>query len=100
LLSHVLAHDINIGYHQLHMAVVEKINGHQIHEMTDVPRAFESPIEGLHVIELENNGFRADDPDPLAYGTRVVVDAGKATLATAEILRQHGVAEDRSPDLV
>src|SRR5690606_2808192 len=38
LLSQVLAHDINVGYHRLLNAVVDRINGVTITDMKDVLR--------------------------------------------------------------
>ena len=43
LVNQVLAHDINVGYHQIHGAVVERINGVDIVAMRDVPRALAAP---------------------------------------------------------
>src|SRR5262245_28777636 len=99
LLSHVLAHSVNAGYHQLHQAIVERINGSPIMQMADVPRAFATPSGKFHVIEIDNLGFRADDVDPLAHGSLVVIDAAEAEAANAEILERHGIHRDRSADL-
>jgi S1-C subfamily serine protease len=100
LVNQVLAHDINVGYHQVHGAVVERINGFDIVSMRDVPRALQSPVGTFHVIELDYHGIRGDSSDYHAsYGTRIVIDAARAASATAEILAQNGIASDRSPDL-
>ncbi|HEU4729784.1 MAG TPA: trypsin-like peptidase domain-containing protein, partial [Kofleriaceae bacterium] len=100
LVNQVLAHDINVGYHQIHGAVVERINGIDIIGMRDVPRALAAPLGGHHVIELDYHGVRGESSDYHAsYGTRIVIDAASAERATAEILAQNGIASDRSPDL-
>ena len=100
LVNQVLAHDINVGYHQIHGAVVERINGIDIIAMRDVPRALAAPLGKFHVIELDYHGTRGESSDYHAsYGTRIVVDAAAAAQATAEILAQNGIASDRSPDL-
>ena len=100
LVNQVLAHDVNVGYHQVHGAVVERINGVDIVSMRDVPRAFETPIGNFHVIELDYHGTRGESSDYHAsYGTRIVLDAAAAARATAEILAQNGIASDRSPDM-
>ena len=100
LVNQVLAHDINVGYHQVHGAVVERINGVPIVSMRDVPRALAAPSGKFHVIELDYHGMRGDSSDYHAsYGTRIVLDAAQAARATAEILAQNGIANDRSPDL-
>ena len=74
LVNQVLAHDVNVGYHQVHGAVVERINGVDIVSMRDVPRAFEAPLGGFHVIELDYHGTRGESSDYHAsYGTRIVL---------------------------
>jgi S1-C subfamily serine protease len=100
LVNQVLAHDINVGYHQIHGAVVERINGIDIVSMRDVPRALETPVGNHHVIELDYHGLRGESSDyHSTYGTRIVLDAEQAARATAEILAQNGIASDRSSDL-
>jgi hypothetical protein len=100
LVNQVLAHDINVGYHQVNGAVVERINGIDIVAMRDVPRALAAPLGRFHVIELDHHGMRGESSDYHAsYGTRIVLDAAKAARATSEILAQHGITGDRSPDL-
>jgi hypothetical protein len=100
LVNQVLAHDINVGYHQIHGAVVERINGIDIVAMRDVPRALQSPLGKFHVIELDYHGTRGESSDYHAsYGTRIVLDASLAVRATAEILAQNGIEADRSADL-
>jgi len=100
LVNQVLAHDINVGYHQIHGAVVERINHIDIVSMRDIPRALATPIDKHHVIELDYHGMRGESSDYHAsYGTRIVLDAQLAAQATAEILAQNGIASDRSADL-
>ena len=100
LVNQVLAHDINVGYHQIHGAVVERINGIDIIAMRDVPRALAAPVGNFHVIELDYHGTRGESSDYHAsYGTRIVLDAAAAAQATADILAKTGIASDRSPDL-
>jgi S1-C subfamily serine protease len=100
LVNQVLAHDVNVGYHQIHGAVVERINGIDIVAMRDVPRALASPLGRFQVIELDYHGTRGESSDYHAsYGTRIVLDADLAARATAEILAQNGIDSDRSADL-
>jgi S1-C subfamily serine protease len=100
LVNQVLAHDINVGYHQVHGAVVERINGIDIVAMRDVPRALAAPVGKFHVIELDYHGMRGESSDyHSSYGTRIVIDAARAAHATAEILAQNGITSDRSADL-
>ena len=100
IVNQVLAHDINVGYHQIHGAVVERINNIDIVSMRDVPRALAAPLGKFHVIELDYHGTRGESSDyHSTYGTRIVLDAASAEAATAEILAQNGIASDRSADL-
>ncbi|HEX2685832.1 MAG TPA: trypsin-like peptidase domain-containing protein [Kofleriaceae bacterium] len=100
LVNQVLAHNINVGYHQIHGAVVERINHIDIASMRDIPRALQTPIGKFHVIELDYHGTRGESSDYHAsYGTRIVIDADRAARATQEILAQNGIASDRSADL-
>jgi S1-C subfamily serine protease len=102
LIHEVFAHEINLGYHQMKAMIVERINGIEITEMRDVVRAVQVPEGGFHVIETDKHGPRSESRRSdyhASYGTRIVIDASKAERATAEILAQHGIASDRSPDL-
>jgi S1-C subfamily serine protease len=100
LVHEVLAHEINLGYHQVRGAIVERVNGIRIRELRDVVRAIATPLDRFHVIETDYHGPRCESSDyHTAYGTRIVVDAGRAERATKEILVQNGIAHDRSIDL-
>lgn len=101
IVNQVLAHDINVGYHQLRGAVVERINGVDIASMSDVLRAVRTPSGRHHVIEIDSHGVAGDSSDyHSAYGTRVVLDAASAARATQEVLTQYGISSDRSADLL
>ena len=98
----VLAHEANLGYHQMSEMVVERINGIDIAEMRDVVRALAVPQGGFHVIETDYHGPRDDSRGSdyhSAFGTRIVLDASKTERATADILERHGILHDRSADL-
>lgn len=102
LVHSVLAHEVNLGYHQVQGAVVERINGVDITEIRDVVSALTAPRDGFHVLETDFHGSRRasfSSDFHHAYGTRIVLDAAKVERANAEILTQHGVAHDRSADL-
>ena len=102
LLPQILVHEINLGYHQMREAIVERINGIEITEMRDVVRALEQPQGKFHVIETDDHGPRSESRRSdyhSAHGTRIVIDASRAERATREILEQHGIPADRSPDL-
>jgi S1-C subfamily serine protease len=102
VMREVLAHEVNLGYHQMKEAVVERVNGIAITEIRDVVRALEAPLGNFHIIETDNHGPRNEshrsDYDS-SHGTRVVLDAKAAARATPEILAQHGIPADRSTDL-
>jgi hypothetical protein len=101
LLSHVLAHDINVGYHEITNAVVSVVNGVPVRLLSDLISALNSPVgDRFHVIELAPAGVRTESMD--AYSTRsslVVLDARECEKATADVVRQYGIGRDRSEDL-
>lgn len=100
LVSHVLAHDINIGYHQVRGAIVERINGMDIGEMNDISQALREPLGRFHVIEIDNHSIRAESHDYYpGCGSRIVIGAGAASLATGEIIAQYGIKNSSSPDV-
>ena len=102
LLHEVLAHPINLGYHQMRGAVVDRINGVAIGDMRDVVRAFAEPMAGLHVVETDYYGPRSESKRSdfhHSFGTHIVIDASSAARATAEVLAQHRIPSDRSDDL-
>ncbi|MBX3158112.1 MAG: trypsin-like peptidase domain-containing protein [Deltaproteobacteria bacterium] len=101
IIHQIFAHEVNLGYHQMREMVVERVNGVEIADIRDVVRALASPLGRFHVIETDHHGTRNEQRSDYhaSYGTRVVLDAARAERATAEILEQHGIASDRSPDL-
>src|SRR5258708_36237365 len=60
-INEVLPHDINVGYHNLKQAVVEKINGQPISEMKDVVEAFKHPSGKFHLIQRDHPIGRGDN---------------------------------------
>ncbi len=94
VLSHVLAHEFNRGYHGLSMAPVTRVNGRLIGNIKDLVAAFESPVSGRHEIELEHYSGYGENK-----GSRVVLDAAGAAKAMPAILARYGVPSDRSEDL-
>ncbi len=99
LIGQVLAHDVNIGYHKLHNAVVERVNGKVITEIRDVLRALETPVGKFHVFHLDHHTARSTSDYAADAGTRIVIEADKAEGATREVLDRYGIARDRSQDL-
>ena len=102
LIRAVLAHEINLGYHQMSDAVVERVNGVEISDMSDIARALASPLGRFHVIETDYHGPRSESRRVdyhASYGTRIVLDASACERATLEIMEQHGIPHARSIDL-
>jgi S1-C subfamily serine protease len=90
LISHVLPHEINKGYDKLGNLVVTRVNGRPISDMKDLLDAFERPLDGYHVIEVDDHDW---------FGSTIIVDADKAKEATGEIMDTFKVPADRSKDL-
>jgi len=102
VIHQILAHEINLGYHLMREMIVERINNSQIGSLEDVARALASPIGDFHVIETDHHGPRSESQRSdfhASYGTRIVLDAAHCERATMEILKQHGISNDRSADL-
>lgn len=91
IVSHVLAHAANQGYHDIRGAIVERVNGKPIREMKDVVKAVRKPMGKLHVIEFDNALY--------TFGSHVALKAGEIAQATKEVLATYGVTKDRSADL-
>jgi len=91
LVSYVMPHEVNVGYHDLRGGIVERVNGVRITRTKDVIAAVERAVGRYHVIELEHAS---------AMSARLVLDAAAARTAHPEILSRYGVGADRSPDLV
>jgi len=94
VLSHVLAHDFNRGYHNLSMAPVVKVNGRAIGSLKDLVAAFGSSSGGRHELELEHYSGYGENK-----GSRIVFDAEKAAKVLPAIMARYGVPSDRSEDL-
>jgi S1-C subfamily serine protease len=94
VLSHVLAHDFNRGYHSWSMAPVTRVNGRTIGKLADLVEAFKNPVDGRHDIELEHYSGYGENK-----GSRIVLDAATAAKVLPAILARYGVPADRSDDL-
>jgi S1-C subfamily serine protease len=90
LISHVLPHEVNVGYDRQANLIVDKVNGKPIGDMKDLIEALKTPLEGYQVIEVDDHAW---------FGTKIVFDAAKATQATADLLAEFKIPSDRSPDL-
>jgi S1-C subfamily serine protease len=100
IIKDVLPHNINVGYHKLKGAIVERINGVSIGEMRDVVKAFEKAQGEFHVIELDHRaGTRMESDYSRDIGTRLVIRSSGAPEATLQILTRYDIPADRSADL-
>lgn len=89
VLSQVLPHAVNRGYHDEGQLIVHRVNGRDVGRMEDLVEAFGNPEGDFHVVELEVD----------AGGRRIVLDAAKTQEATREILDRFRIPSDRSEDL-
>ena len=90
LLSHVLPHQVNLGYQGARDVVVERVNGRPVADMRELVSAFAHPQGGFHIVET----------DGLASpGELLALDAAQAAKAHPAILADYGIEKDRSADL-
>jgi hypothetical protein len=54
VLSQVLPSESNIGYDSLRNVVVDEINGMKIRQISDIPTALKSPVDGFDVFKFES----------------------------------------------
>lgn len=84
ILSKVLAHDVNIGYHDFVNGVINKVNGIKLKKMEDLVEAFETDVDDrYHEIE-DIRGFT------------IVLDKNNVVKAQKKILKNYKIASDRS----
>jgi len=86
LLTKVLADEINLGYHNMDNAVIEKVNGRKIADMSDLVKAVEENKDQFHVFE--------DDS-----GNKIVLKREIVNQFSGRILETYRVKADRSEDL-
>jgi S1-C subfamily serine protease len=92
LVSQILAHENNVGYHDVRSAVVSRVNGRRISGMSDLAAALAAPQKGYQIIELDDHRFRR--PDRHRFGHRRSDDGGR-TLALSDC--QSAVGRGRPP---
>jgi len=86
LLTKVLADEINLGYHDMDNAVIEKVNGKKIADLNDLVEAVEGNTEPFHVFE--------DDS-----GNKVVLKKEMVDKFSGRILETYKIKSDRSENL-
>jgi S1-C subfamily serine protease len=87
LISQVLAHDVNEGYHGTRNVPVETIDGEPVRGLAEALRLITAPADRTH-IELRNR-----------FGSYLVLDRAAAREAHETILRTYRIPRDRSDDL-
>jgi S1-C subfamily serine protease len=87
ILSKVLPHDINNGYHNMSDCIITEVNGKKIHNLNELVRIIEGDTEKRFV------EFRTKQDK------HIVLDREKATGVHAEILEIYGVTVAKSLDL-
>jgi S1-C subfamily serine protease len=92
ILNQVLQADINMGFHSLRNTQVRKVDGHDIKNIAQL-------VEILRDIEQDEK--RTDDFVRFDFdlGTMVVLEVSEVMEHGSEILEQHNIAFDCSPDL-
>jgi hypothetical protein len=86
LLVKVLAHSVNVGYHDLTNRVVSKVNGMEISSMRDLVSAFEGHEGPYHEVVDEK-------------GYRIVLDAEEVQAGREALMDTFGIPSRRSSDL-
>lgn len=86
VLSQVLPHRSNIGYERLRNIVLDEINGIKIRQLSDIPTALKSPIDGFDVFKFE----------PGQQIREVVMDASQLDAANAEIMARYYIPADHA----
>ena len=87
LAMRVLPADVNEGYHDLSMWVVDSVNGEKVRNLRHLIELVESKKDGPFA-EFENE-----------QGTQIVLDRQKVEKAQRQILNTYKITADRSPDL-
>ena len=82
-LSQVLPAAINLGYQQYSGLVLEKVNGKEIHDLSELASVLDEAKEGSLIFEF------MDDPGKL------VLDAGEVRQKQQEIQKAYGISELR-----
>jgi len=85
VLSQVLPSSLNIGYEGLRNAVIDEINGVKIKQLSDIPEALKSPINGFDV-------FRFSSGEAVR---EAVLDASAVDRANTEIMARFNIPQEQ-----
>jgi hypothetical protein len=83
LLMYVLSSRYNLGYGDLEVLPVAKVNGREIGSIEDIVEAFKNPEGEFHHVVFEHNSVRSE----------LVLDAAQFEAATREILDQYKIPQ-------
>ena len=84
VLSQVLPSEVNIGYENLRYTVIDEVNGVKIKQLSDIPLALKSPINGFDVFKFESGEAIQE----------AVLDANNLDQATQDILARYHIPSD------
>jgi hypothetical protein len=84
VLSQVLPSEVNIGYEGLRYTVIDEINGMKIKQLSDIPTALKSPVNGFDVFKFESGEAVQE----------AVLDATNLDEATQDILARYHIPSD------
>lgn len=114
VLSQVLASDATLGYEDLFNCQVHRFNGERVRNLRHLASLVDaccakakSEGGGGESTAAESSASSSSDDEKkhwmrfdLEYGEVVILDAGAAAAATADILAQHSIPAAASPDLL
>jgi hypothetical protein len=86
VLAQVLPHPSNIGYERLRNLVLDEVNGVKIRQISDIPIALKSPLDGFDVFKFE----------PGESVREVVLDASTLDEANEEIMARYYIPSDHA----
>jgi hypothetical protein len=85
VLSQVLPDPYNIGYQEQRYQVLEKVNGRQVNNLSDLREALKHPTNKFHVLDFQ----------PGEAAQRVVLGAdGADNAATQRVLQRYGIQDE------
>ena len=86
ILSSIIPDDYNHGYESIRQLIVDRINGHTIHSITDIAQALSAPQGEFHRIEfMPDQGLK-----------HLVLDAASMEAATQRILQHYNIPKAQS----
>ncbi len=87
VLTKVLAHDVNAGYHDMEDLTITRVNGEPVVNMNEL------------VHRLEAAGQSDFVEFTLANGSRIVLDPGRVAESRQDLLKTYSIPADRSKNL-